>query len=632
MFSLRALRCQWILTVAVVGVIPFSALAQEASMEVPTRDQIPDRYKWDLSVIYSDTDAWRADFDRAQAICDKLSKQTGSLGKSAQDLLETLQLRDEGNRLVGRLAVYAHQSSHLDTANNDALALAGQATTLGVKYEQAVSWIEPELLALPEETLRSWCTPGSKLGLYKHYFDDVIRNKAHTLSAREEELIAMTGNMAATPGNAYTVLNNAELDWPTVTDEDGRKVTLSHGRYNKFIRSTNREVRKETFFAQMETYKKVQNTIAALLTGTVQGHIFEARARGFDSSLEAALFPSNIPVSVFRNLVSATHDRLDVLHRWGRLRKEFSGVSELHVYDLYQPLVADVAKEIEYDDAVEMVINSLPILGDEYTQVMKTGFNSRWIDVFETKGKRAGGYSWGAYDTNPFILLNYNKTLSEVSTITHEIGHSMHSFLTHKNQPIIYGDYATFVAEVASTFNEILLQDYMLNNTEDPRERAYLLEHAINQIRGTVHRQTMFAEFELAIHEAAERGEALTADSMGKIYLDLFHTYWGAELVRDPEHSSYWARIPHFHRNFYVYQYSTSLCAASALAKDVLGKKPGAVERYLTFLSSGSSLYPIDALKRAGVDMTTPAPIIATMERFDKLITEFEKLMRSPSS
>ena len=614
--------------VGTVICLPPAARAGGQSSGVPTRDEIPEKYKWNLQAIYPDQRAWEADYARCQGMIDQLKQRKGTLAGSAQELLQTLELRDETMWLVDKLVVYANQLSDQDTGNGVALGLKSRATTLGVAFNQASSWIEPELLALPAETLRSWCQEHSGLTVYGHYLDNVIRQKAHTLSAREEELLAMAGSLATAPRDTFTVLSNAEMSWPAIKDEQGKEVTLSSGRFNKYLRSMDRRVRREAFFGCMKAFKAFENTYATTLNGAVQRDLYPTKARHFDSCLEYTLFPDNLPVSLYTNLVQTINRHLPLLHRWAKLRKEVLKLDELHVYDLYQPVVEGVDREIEYDGAVESIIAALAPLGAEYCAPMKRGFASRWIDVFETQGKRSGGYSWGSYDTPPFILLNYNKTLDEVSTIAHEMGHSMHSYFTHRNQPKVYGDYSYFVAEVAAIFNEILLQEHLLKNTDDPRERAFLLNHAIDRLRGTVFRQVMFAEFEQGVHEQAERGQALTAETMGKFYVDVFHKYWGPELVRDPEHAPYWARIPHFYRYFYVYRYATSYCAAAALAQGVLEDRPGALEAYLGFLKSGSSDYPLEILKKAGVDLTTPAPIEATMERFERMLDEIEPLLK----
>ncbi len=600
---------------------------QEGSRELPTRDQIPQKYKWNLESMYASAQAWEADFERCETSIAKLEKRKGTLGKSAKDLYDTLELCYETYFMVDKLAVYAHQRSDENTGDSAAIGPKNRSITLGVSFDRAASWIEPEVLTLPEETLRSWCKQHSGLSVYEHYLDDVIRKKTHTLSTREEELLAMAGNLAAAPGSAFNVLSNAELIWPTIKDEKGEDVKLSSGRFNKYKRSSDRRVRRDAFMGCMKAFKGFENTIAATLNGAVQRDLFFARARGFDSCIEASLFPANLPLSVYTNLVDTINKNLSVQHRWAALRKKVLKVDELHVYDLYQPLVTAVDKEIEYDDGVAMIVEALAPLGREYCDAMKTGFASRWIDVYETKGKRSGAYSWGSYDTQPYILLNYTKTLNDVSTIAHEMGHSMHSYLTTKTQPKVYGNYSPFVAEVASTFNEILMEDHLLKNAADPQERLYLLNHAIDGLRATVVRQVMFSEFEHGIHTMAERGDALTADSMGKLYTETFYRYWGPDVARDEELNPYWGRIPHFYMNFYVYRYSTSYCAAAALVERVIDKEPGALEAYLGFLRAGSSDYPLDILRKAGVDMNTPAPIEATMRRYDQLVRQMERLL-----
>lgn len=614
--------------VAIGFVLAIVASAQDESAQVPTRDQIADKYKWNLKDIYPDRQAWEEDFARCETMVATLSQQKGKLTTSPEHLLDTLQLRDETYWLSDKLLVYAHQLSDQDTSNGEALGLKSRSTALSVSFQEASSWIQPELLTIPQETLRWRSRQHAALVTYEHFFNDVSRRKGHTLSAREEELLAMAGNLAAAPCNTFAVLSNAELIWPTIKNEQGEEVTLSSSRFSKYVRSTDRRVRRDAFMGCMGAFKALENTFAATIDGAVQRDLYFARARGFKSSLEAALFPDNLPLSVYTNLVDTINEHLPLLHRWAALRKKALKLDELHVYDLYQPLVEGMAKEIEYDDAVDMITKAMAPLGAEYCRPMAAGFASRWVDVYETKGKRSGGYSWGSWDTQPYIMLNYNKTLRDASIIAHEMGHSMHSYFTYKHQPKVYGKYSYLVAEVAAIFNEIFLEEYMLAKADDPNQQLYLLNHCLDQLRLTVFRQVMFAEFELAIHEMAERGEPLTADSMGKLYLDIFHKYWGPELVRDPEHACYWARIPHFYRSFYVYRYAASYCAAAALAQAVLNEKPGAREAYLQLLKAGSSDYPLELLRKAGVNMTTPAPIEVTMRRFEQLLDKMESLLK----
>jgi oligoendopeptidase F len=613
--------------IAAVLALPMAALAQPPAGELPTREQIPEKYKWNLAEIYADRDAWEGDFARCETMIADLAARKGSLAESPESLLAVLQLRDEAYWLADKLLVYAHQLSDQDMTDSEPLGLKSRSSALSVSFDEASSWIEPALQAMPEDTLRTWCGEQADLAVYKHYFDDVLRRKPHTLSSQGEELLAMAGNLAEAPQNAFAMLSNAELIWPMIEDEQGEPVQLSTARYNRFIQSTDRRVRRDAFFGCMKAFSSFENTFAATMDGTVQRDLYFARARGFDSCLQAALFPDNLPMSVYTNLVDTVNRHLPLLHRWAALRKRASGLDELHAYDLYQPIVSDACGEYPYDQAVEMIVAAMAPLGAEYCQPMADGFRSRWVDVYEAKGKRSGGYAWGSYDTHPYILLNHNGTLRDASIIAHEMGHAMHSFLTNKHQPKVHGRYSDFVAEVAAIFNEMLLEDYMLAHAEDRAERLRLLNHMIDQVRLNVFRQVMFAEFELAIHQMAERGEPLTAESMGRLYLDIFHKYWGPAVVRDPEHAVYWARIPHFYSDFYVYRYATSYCAAAALARDVLDEKPEARDAYLGLLKAGSSDYPLVLLRRAGVDMTAPAPIEAAMKRLQRLLEEMETLL-----
>ncbi len=614
-----------ILTLTCICLLTPATFAQH---EVPTRDQIPQKYKWNLASIYPTHAAWEKDYERAERMLDRLTDLKDQTVDSPDALLNILTLRDEARWLTDKLLVYAHQLSDQDTRDNQALGMKDRALSLYTRYGQAASWIEPTLHTIPTDHLQAWWQTHPDLEVYEHYLRNVIRQKPHTLSPREEELLAMAGNFAMSPEQTYNVLKNAEMKWQTIEDEDGNEVTLSPARFNKFIRSQNRRVRRDAFTSTMATLGQFQNTFASTLSGQVQVNNFYAKARGFDTAIEATIYPDNLPIAVYHNLVDTINKHLPLLHRWASIRKRELNLADLHVYDLYQPLAAGADEEIPYDQAVNMVIAALQPLGHEYCHPMETGFNSRWIDVYETRGKRPGGYSWGSYDTQPFILMNYNGTLLEVSTLAHEMGHSMHSYMTHKHQPPIYGEYSMFVAEVAAIFNEILLEDYLRQQADTPEKKLRLLNEQIDGLRGTVFRQIMFSEFEYQAHKLAQAGEPLTADRLGQLYMDIFHKYWGPELVRDPAHAPYWARIPHFYMNHYVYRYASSYCAAVALAERVLNKEPGALEAYLGFLQAGSSDYPLEILKHAGVDMTTPDPIEATMRRFSRMLDDFESLQK----
>ncbi len=613
-------------------VVPALAVALCASLalaqqEVPTRDQIPEQYTWDLSTIYPGLQAWEQDFDQAEQMVTRLAKMKSDGIHSADELLDLLRLHHDVYYLIDKLVVYAHQLSDTDTRDEKAIALKNRVDDLATAMGEASAWIVPTLQSISEQKIKDWTRGHHELGTYSHYLADILRRKMHTLSPREEELLAMAGNLAASPSKTYQTLKYAEMDWHSIEDENGERVVLSPARYGKFIRSDDGRLRRDAFMGTMATLAQHEKTFATTLAGAIHGAEYFAKARGFDNALHANLFDDNLPPAVYTNLVETVNENLPLLHRWAALRKKAMGVDELHVYDLYQPLATAAEQEIAYDDAVRMVIAALEPLGPEYCEPMKLGFASRWIDVYETQGKRPGGYSWGSYDTNPFILLNYNKTPREMSVIAHEMGHSMHSYFSHKHQPKVYGEYSYFVAEVAAIFNEILLEDHRLKQADTPQQKLALLNQQIDNLRGTVFRQVMFAEFEHGAHQMALRGEPLTAESLGQLYMDIFHTYWGPDVVRDEEHAVYWSRIPHFYRNYYVYRYATSYCAAVALAQGVLNREMGALNDYLGFLKAGSSDYPLNILKRAGVDMTTRAPVQATMRRFERLVSEMERLL-----
>ncbi len=604
-----------------------AAAAAPAQRPVPTRAEIPAQYTWDLAAMYADGAAWEADFAAAQAAVRDLAGRKDAPLEDPVALAALLTLRDDTRWRVDKLVVYASQLSDQDTRDNAALALKNRAVTLQVGYGQAAAWIEPRLLTLPAERLREWVTREPALRGYAHYVNNVLRQAPHTLSAREEELLALAGNLAASPEDTFNVLRSAELPWPTIRDETGEEVRLSPARYDRFIRSADRRVRREAFRGAMAAAAAFQNTFAGTFNGAVQRNLYFARARGFDSALEAVLFPDNVPLAVYRNLVETTGRHLPLLHRWAALRKRVCGYDELHVYDLYQPLVVGGAAEVPYDEAAARITAAVAPLGPEYQETLRRGLASRWVDVYETQGKRPGGYSWGSYDTPPYILINYNGTPRDVSVLAHELGHSLHSHFTHRSQPKVYGEYSSFVAEVPSILNELLLEDWQLAQADAPQARLVRLNEMIDNLVGTLFRQVAFAEFEYEAHALAQRGEALTAERLGRLYQEIFQRHWGPALTPDPENAVYWARIPHFYMNHYVFRYATSYCAATAIGAGILEKRPGAVDAYLGLLKAGSSDDPLVLLKNAGVDLTTPAPIEATMRRFARLLDEFEQLL-----
>ncbi len=594
---------------------------------VPERASLEKRYKWDLADLYADRDAWEADFALCQKWIDKLAGMKQQMAKSPQALLAVLELRDELGVKLERVFAYAMLLRDQDTREADPQAMHDRTRSLGVKYSEATSWIEPGLLAMPDNQLTTWCQENDKLAIYQHAFDDLLRQRRHVLSAREESLLAMAGKMAGTAQQAFTMLANADLKFPTIKDAEDNEVELSEGRYALYLQSPDRGLRERAFKGTLGAYLAFRNTIAATLAGAVERDIFHARTHNYESALQAALDPDNVPVAVYDNLIATVRSHLPKLHRYMEIRRRKLGIDQVHIYDTFVPLVDEEAPTIGYNEAVSTVMDGLAPLGPEYVDPTVKAFGGRWIDVYETQGKRSGAYSMGTYSCHPYILLNYNDTYKDMFTITHEMGHAMHTWFTQRNQPPVYGDYPIFLAEVASTTNEVLLGEYLRKRATTRAEKLFLINLAVENIRGTVVTQTMYAEFEKYIHAEAERGGALTFDIMAAAYRNLAHDYYGPAYAHDEEMDGYWLRIPHFYRGFYVYKYATSYCAAAALAERIMHGEPGALEGYLGFLKSGSSDYPIEILRKAGVDLSTPDPIAATMELFGHLLDELEALL-----
>jgi oligoendopeptidase F len=590
------------------------------------REEVKVKDTWDLSTIYPTTDAWEQDFTWVNAELPKLSAYQGTLGKDARTLYNAFQLDNKISEVLGRLYVYAHLLSDEDTANGPNQARVGRVTMLTAKVAAATAFIRPEVLELPQERLEAFYREEPRLELYRHFLDDWMRSKPHVRSAEVEALLAEASEPLEATGQIFNMLNNADLKLPMIKDDQGREVELTKGNYILFMENQDRRVRKDAFEAMHETFLKQRNTLAATLSGEVKAHVFSARARHYASSQEAALDANNIPVSVYTNLVETVANNLGTLHRYLRLRKRLLGLDELHMYDLYVPMVAEVEYKVPFEQAKTTVAKALAPLGEDYVADMVRGFNSRWIDVYENQGKRGGAYSSGAYGTNPFVLLNYQDNLNNMYTLAHEFGHSMHSYYTRRTQPFVYGDYTIFVAEVASTLNEALLTHYLLQETSDRLLRMYIINHSLEGFRATLYRQTMFAAFEQQIHAVAEAGESLTADSLSAMYKALNDSYYGAEVQVDDLIAIEWARIPHFYYNFYVFQYATGISAAAALAKQILSEGRPAVERYRRFLTRGSSDYSINLLRAAGVDMASPEPVQQALDLFGEYVGEMEKM------
>ncbi|MCL4515899.1 MAG: oligoendopeptidase F [Firmicutes bacterium] len=602
--------------------------AEQAAKPLPKRGEIDEKYKWRLEDIYPDTSRWESDYQRVEGLARTLESYRGKLQESAKDLLECLRLRDEIMQLEERIYSYSRLRRDEDTANPVHQGRHDRSDRLLVKVDAAVSFIAPEILSIPEELLGQFVRQEEGLALYRHFLDEIIRRRPHTLSATEERLLARAGEMAQAPETIFTMLDDADITFPSIRDAGGEIVELTRGRYLSIIQSPDRRVRKDAFEALYSGYGRLKNTFGATLNASVKKDLFAAEVRKYDSALEAAMSEDDVPVAVYTNLIDTVHRRLDLMHRYMALRKKMLGLDTLHMYDVYVPLVKEVEMKIPFEEAVEIVGKALGPLGGEYQEVLRKGMTSRWIDVFETRAKAGGAYSNGVYGVHPFVLLNYEPDLMNVFTLAHEMGHALHSYYSFANQPYVYAHYTIFTAEVASTLNEALLTHYLLGTTPDRAQRMYLVNNYLERFRVTLYRQVMFAEFEKIIHEKVEAGGALTPDEFSRTYRDLNAAYHGPETVADDEIALEWARIPHFYMTFYVYKYATGFSAATALSKQILEEGRPAVDRYLAFLKSGGSDYPVNLLKKAGVDMTSPEPIEDALRLFESLLDEMEELGR----
>ncbi|MGM7680873.1 oligoendopeptidase F [Cytobacillus sp. Hm23] len=600
---------------------------QAAVKKIPTRDEISIEDTWKLEDIFSSDEVWENEFNAVKALIPNVQKYNGKLADSAEVLYDLLQLQDEITMRLGKLYAYAHMRYDQDTTNSFYQGLDDRAKNLYTQASSALSFVVPEILAMEESQLKEFLDNKEELKLYKKALDDITRQRPHVLSSSEEALLAEASEVMASSSNTFGMLNNADLTFPTIKDENGDEVEVTHGRYIRFLESEDRQVRETAFKAVYDTYGKYKNTFASTLSGAVKKDNFNARVRNYESARHAALSTNNIPESVYDNLVDTVNDHLPLLHRYISLRKKLLGVDQLHMYDLYTPLVKDVKMEVTYKEAKDYLMKGLTPLGEDYLAVIKEGLDNRWVDVHETKGKRSGAYSSGTYGTNPYILMNWQDNVNNLFTLAHEFGHSAHSYYTRKFQPYPYGNYSIFVAEVASTCNEALLNDYLLKTINDEQKRLYLLNHYLEGFRGTVFRQTMFAEYEHLIHQKAQAGEALTAELLTTTYYDLNKKYFGNDLVIDEEIGLEWSRIPHFYYNYYVFQYATGFSAATALSKQILDEGQPAVDRYMDFLKAGSSDYPIEVLKKAGVDMTSSTPVKEACQVFEEKLNEMEQLL-----
>lgn len=591
------------------------------------RTEVPEASKWDLEAIFATDKEWEEEFSAVKSLYPQMTAYKGKLGESADSLYEALQKQDEISERLNRLYTYAHMRNDEDTTHSLYQGLHDRAMSLSAQVAQSVAYLTPELLELDEKVIKQFLNEHEGLIRYEHMLEELYKEKPHVLSEAEEAILAQASEALQSPGQTFGMLNNADLTFPTIKDEDGEDVEITHGRFISLLESKDRNVRENAFKAVYNTYGQFKNTFAQTLSGQVKKDLFFANVRKYRSAREAALSQNHIPEVVYDQLVETINKNIHLLHRYVKLRKKVLGVEELHMYDLYTPLVEGSKVKVSYEEAKELVIQGVEPLGEEYVNVLKEGFTKRWVDVEETVGKRSGAYSSGAYGTMPYILMNWQDNIDNLFTLAHEFGHSMHSYYTRKHQPYVYGDYTIFVAEVASTLNESLLNDYLVKTTTDKQQKLYLLNHFLEGFRGTVFRQTMFAEFEQKIHELSADGEALTPELLTTTYYELNKKYFGEEMVVDEEIGLEWARIPHFYYNFYVYQYATGYSAAAALSKQILEEGEPAVDRYLTFLKAGSSNFPIEVLKEAGVDMTSKEPIEEALRLFEETLDEMERLL-----
>ncbi|EOI36629.1 oligoendopeptidase F [Enterococcus faecium EnGen0313] len=595
--------------------------------QLPKREELPENLTWDLTKIFSSDQEFDEKYLELSEELKQSEKHKGTLDQGASQFLNAIEFVLRVYRQTEVIYVYAHLKNDQDTGNTDYQALYARASSLFSKVSEAVSWFEPEILQLSDDQIWQYFKEEPKLEVYRHYIQQIVDNRAHVLSAEQESLLAGAGEIFDASSDTFAVLNNADLVFPTIEGENGEIVQLSHGVYGQLLESTDRRVREAAFKGLYSVYEQFRNTFASTLGTHIKGHNFKAKVRNYSSAREASLSNNHIPESVYDTLVDVVNKHLPLLHRYMELRKRLLEVEKLHMYDLYTPVLGEAPITFTYEEAKEKALEALKPMGEEYMVIVEKAFSERWIDVVENKGKRSGAYSSGSYDTNPYILLNWHDTLDQLFTLVHEMGHSVHSYFTRSNQPYVYGDYSIFLAEIASTTNENILTEYLLETEKDPRVRAYVLNHYLDGFKGTVFRQTQFAEFEHFMHTEDEKGVPLTSEYLSDSYGKLNAKYYGPAVEEDPEIKFEWSRIPHFYYNYYVFQYSTGFSAASALAKKILNQEPEALKNYLAYLKAGNSDYPVEVMKKAGVDMTQAAYIEDAMSMFEQRLNELEELI-----
>jgi oligoendopeptidase F len=600
-------------------------LCESSEKGLMKREEIAEKYKWNLKDIYADEDLWEKDFEYIKSKIDEYKNFDGTIGQSATSLLKMIEFDEDVNIKYERLHLYSFLSKDLDLANSKYQAMSGRLQDLGTKLSNATAFIRPELIAIGKDKIFQYLSENEGLANYKHYFDDMFRTAEHSLDKDKEELLSLTMQMRQTAYQTFGYFKNADIKYPSTKDSDGNDIEISEGRYYSALFSKDRAYRERVYKGYYAPIIEHRNTLSALFNGNIHSQIFIAKARKFASTREAALKANNIPLSVYDNLVKTVNENFAPLHRWAAIKKKVLGLDKIHAYDSYVSIFDSAEKKYSYDDGVRIAKDTLQVLGDEYMQALNTAFDNRWIDVYETKGKRGGAYSSGtSYGVHPYVLLNWNHQMNDVSTLVHEMGHNMHSYFTEKYQPYVYADYPIFLAEVASITNEALLMEYLISHSQSKLEKLNLIEMYLNKIVTTFYRQTRFAEFEQLTHEKTEAGESLTPDDLCKLYSDMYQKYWGPDMVVDEEEAYTWARVPHFYYGFYVFQYATGLAAAELIAKNVKDKGQVGVDSLMQFLKAGKSKYAIDILKDAGVDMTKPEPVNAVISTMNRLLDELE--------
>ncbi len=599
--------------------------------EAPTRDEIPDEYKWDLTDFFPGDSAWEVALEEFKNTIPVMEKYQGQLAASSETLAECLYMQDSLNSMAHRLYVYASLKLDEDNRIGKYQEMRDRIYMAYSKLDQTTSYIGPEITDIPNEKLEQFLNESEELSTYEFYLKDIMRTKKHILSEKEEKILSMVSPVASAPGKIFRMIDDADIEFPTIKDPDGNDLKLTTSRLSQIMRHSDREYRRRAYEAYNETYEKYMNALGATLSSSVQADNFYTTVRGYETNLERSLDGNNIPTSVFHNLIDAVNENLTPLHKYTSLRKKYLDVDTLFGFDMSVPLVPEAHTEYEYEEAKKMVLDALQPLGDDYLASLQTAFESRWIDVYETDGKGSGAYSWGTYSVHPIMLLNYADQLDDVFTLAHELGHAMHSFYTYQSEPYIYAGHSLFTAEVASTCNEAIMIKYMLERAKTREEKLYLLNYYINQIKGTFYTQVWFSEFEHKIHEVVEQGGALSAESMRQMYRDIYEKYYGPDYFIPEMRDMGCLRIGHFYRMYYVYQYATSYAAAQMLSKKILDGEPGAKDAYLEFIKTGSSAYPIDILKKAGIDMTSPEPVNYVVRLFSDLVDQFETLLLEES-